>query len=98
MVILKKNLVKTKYALILNPDVICSTNFFQEIGKYLSEKNDFSVIGCQYEDNSVYEPAGYFENPNIISKDVPFEFKILEVILIYLCEKSDNMTFIIPFI
>ncbi len=62
------NLVKTKYALILNPDVICSTNFFQEIGKYLSEKNDFSVIGCQYEDNSVYEPAGYFEKKYKISK------------------------------
>lgn len=33
----------------------------------------------------------YFDNPNIISKEMPFELKIFEVILIYLCEKSDKV-------
>jgi len=30
-----------------------------------------------------------FQNSNIISKDLPFEFKMLELILIYICNNSD---------
>ncbi|VVU95368.1 hypothetical protein CPAV1605_1119 [seawater metagenome] len=32
-----------------------------------------------------------FNNQNIVSRDLPFEFKILEIILIFICEKSDNI-------
>lgn len=32
-----------------------------------------------------------FNNQNIISKDLPFELKILEIILIFICKKSDKV-------
>ena len=37
--------VKTKYALILNPDVIVEKNFFEEMNIYLEKKNRFSSYG-----------------------------------------------------
>lgn len=40
--------LKTRFALISNPDVIYNDNFFEEIKLYLSEKINFSVIGPSY--------------------------------------------------
>ncbi|MAH02334.1 MAG: hypothetical protein CMI70_00825 [Candidatus Pelagibacter sp.] len=52
----------TKYVLILNPDIICDNSFFSNIQKYLKGNIDFSIIGTQYNDNSVYKPAGFFSS------------------------------------
>lgn len=52
---------KTKFALITNPDVNFSNNFFKKITKYIDNKIDFSLIGVQYKDNSVWDTAGYFD-------------------------------------
>ena len=52
----------TKYALILNPDIICDNSFFSNIQKYLKGNIDFSIIGTQYKDNSIYKPAGFFSS------------------------------------
>jgi len=52
--------VKTDYALILNPDIICKANFFKKIRKFLKKNKKFSVIGCQYSNDTAYLPAGYF--------------------------------------
>ena len=38
---------ETKYALILNPDVICEKNFFNNINIYLNKSIDFTIIGSQ---------------------------------------------------
>ena len=52
--------VKTDFALILNPDIICSKELFFNIKKILDKINDFSIIGCQYLYNKTFMPAGYF--------------------------------------
>ena len=47
--------VKTNYALILNPDVICDENFFINIKKYL--QNDYkhpNALGIQVMANNLY--------------------------------------------
>jgi len=55
------NIVNTDYALILNPDIICGKNFFKNIKLILSKKNIFTIIGCQYSNDKVFMPAGYFD-------------------------------------
>ena len=52
--------VKTQYALILNPDIICDINFFKNLNKLLNKKKIFSIIGCQYLHDKIYIPAGFF--------------------------------------
>ena len=52
--------VKTQYALILNPDIICDTNFFKNLNKLLNTKKIFSIIGCQYLYDKIHMPAGFF--------------------------------------
>ena len=52
--------VKTQYALILNPDIICDINFFKNLNKLLSTKKIFSIIGCQYLYDKIHMPAGFF--------------------------------------
>jgi len=54
-------LVNTKNALILNPDVICDKDFFKNIEEVLNEVKDFTIIGCQYLNDKVYMPAGFFD-------------------------------------
>ena len=54
--------VDTKYALILNPDIICEKNYFQNLKNYLNDELDFSIIGSQYIDNELYAPAGFFDS------------------------------------
>ena len=57
---------KTKYALILNPDVICDTNFFNNITKYINNNLDFSIIGISYYEGNDYDPSGFFNNKKLI--------------------------------
>ena len=54
--------VETNYALILNPDIICEKNYFENLKNYLNDGLDFSVIGSQYIDNETYAPAGFFDS------------------------------------
>ena len=53
--------VDTKFALISNPDTIYEKNFFENIKTYLNDKINFSIIGAQYRDNSVFASYGFFE-------------------------------------
>ncbi|WP_075501937.1 glycosyltransferase [Candidatus Pelagibacter communis] len=53
---------KTDYALILNPDVTCDVNFFSNITKVLEHAKDFTIIGCQYLNDKIFLPAGFFDN------------------------------------
>ena len=53
--------VKTDYALILNPDIVCKNNFFKKITSLIKKNNKFSIIGCQYSNNTSYFPAGFFD-------------------------------------
>ena len=52
---------KTDYVLILNPDIICEKNFFDNILEVINKTKDFSIIGCQYLYDKVFMPAGFFE-------------------------------------
>ena len=52
--------VKTKYALILNPDVILEKNFFDEIVNYLDEKINFHIIGMKYKNDNTWKTSGSF--------------------------------------
>ena len=60
------NNVDTKYALILNPDIVCERNYFENIKIYLNGELDFSIIGSQYLDNETYAPAGFFDSNSIL--------------------------------
>ncbi len=62
--------VKTRYVLVLNPDLICKKNYFEKIQKYLKEEINFHIIGSQYEEINMNKPAyGLFSstsyNPKI---------------------------------
>ena len=52
--------VKTKYALILNPDVILEKDFFKEINKYLDHQINFHIIGIKYKDDPTWKTSGSF--------------------------------------
>ncbi len=54
--------VKTKYALILNPDIICDSNYFHNVNNYLDGSVDFAIIGSQYYEKQNYKPAFFFDN------------------------------------
>ena len=59
------NQVKTDYILILNPDVICDKNLFNNISKVINKTKDFSIIGCQYLSDKNFMPAGFFDKKQI---------------------------------
>jgi len=61
--------VKTKYALILNPDVIVEKNFFEEMNIYLEKKIDFHLMGSS-QSNNKFDSAGFF---NDIDKKMKFK-------------------------
>ena len=69
--------VSTKYALILNPDIVCSENFFLNIKKYLQGNIDFSIIGSVYEEYTNYKPAGFFDNRDLKNAKFLYEFNVL---------------------
>jgi N-acetylglucosaminyl-diphospho-decaprenol L-rhamnosyltransferase len=71
--------VNTKYALILNPDIICSDDFFLNILKYLEGNIDFSLIGSTYKEHTNYNPAGFFNNKDLQSAKFITEFNLYEV-------------------
>jgi len=52
--------VQTKYALILNPDVILEKDFFKEINKYLNQQINFHIIGIKYKDDLTWKTSGSF--------------------------------------
>jgi len=54
------NKIKTKYALILNPDVLCDKSLFRNISSLLNRKLNFHIIGCQYLKDKIFMPAGFF--------------------------------------
>ena len=53
--------VQTDYALILNPDIICKEGFFNKIEQVINRNKSFSIIGCQYSNETAYLPAGFFD-------------------------------------
>ena len=53
-------LVKTDYAFILNPDVVCEKDFFSKVDNVLTKVSNFTIIGCQYLNDKIFMPAGYF--------------------------------------
>lgn len=54
-------LVKTNYALILNPDVVCEKNLFDNIPKEINKIKDFAILGFQYSFDKIFMPAGFFD-------------------------------------
>ena len=66
--------VQTDYALILNPDVVCKNDFFDKISRIIKKKKSFSIIGCQYSNQTAYLPAGFFDK----KKHRIFEKKFLK--------------------
>ena len=71
--------VNTKYALILNPDIVCGDDFFLNIKKYLKGKIDFSIIGSVYEEYTNYKPAGFFDNKDLKNAKFVSEFDLYKV-------------------
>ena len=53
-------LTKTDFALILNPDAICEKNFFKNLNQIIETKDNFSIIGCQFINDKIFMPAGFF--------------------------------------
>jgi len=53
--------VKTRYALILNPDVILAQDFFEKINKYLDQQINFHIIGVKYNDDTTWKSSGAFK-------------------------------------
>jgi N-acetylglucosaminyl-diphospho-decaprenol L-rhamnosyltransferase len=51
----------TRYVLILNPDIMCDTDLFNNISKLIKKKINFHVIGCQYLKDKIFMPAGFFD-------------------------------------
>ena len=76
--------VSTDYALILNPDVVCGSNFFSNLPSVLNEAKDFAIIGCQYLEDKIFMPAGFFER----KKNLKFaeEFKNNKINSLYKVE------------
>ena len=55
------NTIKTDYILILNPDVVCGEDFFTNLSNVIEENKNFTIIGCQYLQDKVFMPAGFFD-------------------------------------
>ena len=52
--------VKTKFALILNPDVTLEQNFIKELDKYLDQQINFHIMGVNYRNNTQWKSSGFF--------------------------------------
>ena len=75
------NEIKTDYILILNPDVICAKDFFSNIIDVIDVDKDFSIIGCQYSNDTIFMPAGFFNS----KKNKEFKTNLRK-------DKIDNLT------
>ncbi len=53
--------VKTKHAIILNPDAHCSKNFFKNLDNNFKKIKNFHLIGCSYIKKNHTFPAGFFD-------------------------------------
>jgi len=54
--------VKTKYALILNPDAFCAKDFFKILEIQINSVKNFYLIGCIYKNLKKTVPAGFFDH------------------------------------
>tara|TARA_B100001564_G_C20594830_1_gene649697 strand:+ start:214 stop:1104 length:891 start_codon:yes stop_codon:yes gene_type:complete len=81
--------VKTNFSLILNPDIICEKNFFQNIIQYLNDDLEYSIIGSQYLDNSIWKPAGFFSNKK--NRDIKFDKSLTKVDWVVGCSMLINL-------
>ena len=52
--------VKTKFALILNPDVTLEQNFIKELDKYLDQQINFHIMGVNYRNDAQWKGSGFF--------------------------------------
>ena len=88
--------VKTKYALILNPDVILEKNFFNEIQAYLNEKTSFHIIGIKYKDDNTWKTSGLFsefdKKIKIINKKESIDPTLEEVDWVIGCAMLINLS------
>lgn len=65
---------KTNFALVLNPDIICDKEFFENIKIYLDNKINFSIIGTSLKNKSIFNTSGQFnENKNKIYEEDQLE-------------------------
>tara|TARA_Y100000590_G_scaffold20764_1_gene24203 strand:+ start:4103 stop:4999 length:897 start_codon:yes stop_codon:yes gene_type:complete len=83
--------IKTDYALILNPDTKCESNFFLNINKYLNNNIDFTIIGSTYENESNYKSAGFFNNKNTKNKNFIEDYNLYEADWVVGCSVLINM-------
>ena len=86
--------VKTKYALICNPDIIFKKNFFNEVNNYLKHKLNFHLLGVSYKFGSIWETCGYlkeFNTKNIKPKNKLSDQSIKEVDWIIGCSFLINL-------
>ena len=81
--------VKTNFSLILNPDIICEKNFFQNIIQYLNDDFEYSIIGSQYLDNTIWKPAGFFSNKK--NRDIKFDKSLTKVDWVVGCSMLINL-------
>ena len=68
---------KTRYVLTINPDTICSKEFFDNIKIYLNGNIDFSAIGTQYEKN-INTPPAYFFDDRKYNKNLSVDINYLQ--------------------
>ena len=52
--------VKTKFALILNPDVTLEQNFIKKLDKYLDQQINFHIMGVNYRNDTQWKSSGFF--------------------------------------
>ena len=81
--------VKTNFSLILNPDIVCEKNFFENIIQYLNDDFEYSIIGSQYLDNTIWKPAGFFSNKK--NSDIKFDKHLTKVDWVVGCSMLINL-------
>ena len=52
--------VKTKFALVLNPDVTLEKKFFSIINDYLDQQINFHIMGVNYQNDTQWKSSGFF--------------------------------------
>ena len=56
------NHINTRYALIINPDIVLDSNFFSIVKSYFDKGIEFNIMGISYKNNLEWNTAGYFKN------------------------------------